>query len=59
MVLASVDPLDDLKYKILVIRNVFIFYCENFGTLKIEIGQQLRKLEIWPPKRPWPHIPHR
>ena len=21
-----------------------IFYCENFGTLKIEIGQQMRKL---------------
>ena len=36
-----------------------IFYCENFGTLKIEIGQQIRKLEIWPPKRPRPHIPHR
>ena len=36
-----------------------IFYCENFGTLKIEIGQQMRKLEIWPPKRPRPHIPHR
>ena len=36
-----------------------IFYCENFNTLKIEIGQQMRKLEIWPPKRPRPHIPHR
>ena len=36
-----------------------IFYCENFGTLKIEIRQQMRKLEIWPPKRPRPHIPHR
>ena len=21
-----------------------IFYCENFNTLKIEIGQQMRKL---------------
>ena len=34
--------------KYLLYEMFLIFYYENFGTLKIEIEQQMRKLEIWP-----------